>query len=222
MPNPGDLELIEQVSAHIERHVGPITMVYHEIVSDELHIDVHHVQPHSLRRFHTLVTSGMSERPMATPSEAADFRFAELVILLDPHWPISMEAFQDERYYWPVRLLKTLARYPLENDTWLGFGHSVAASPPGAYSPDTDLSGCILLPSLTLGEEFSRLRRTDGANTHFWAVIPLYEDEVELKMRQGTDALMDAMDRAKVTDVVYEKRPRATGQRKSWFHRFHL
>lgn len=159
---------------------------------------------------------------MATPSEAADFRFAELVILLDPHWPISMEAFQDERYYWPVRLLKTLARYPLENDTWLGFGHSVAASPPGAYSPDTDLSGCILLPSLTLGEEFSRLRRTDGANTHFWAVIPLYEDEVELKMRQGTDALMDAMDRAKVTDVVYEKRPRATGQRKSWFHRFHL
>lgn len=220
MPNPGDAELIEQVSAHIERHVGPVTMVYHEIVSDELHIDVHHVQPHGLQRFHTLVTSGMSERPMTTPPEAADFRFAELAILLDSRWPISMEAFDDESNYWPIRLVKTLARYPLENDTWLGFGHSVASSPPGPYAPGTELSACILLPALTLGEEFSRLRRPDGADTYFWAVIPLYAEEVELKMKQGTDALMDAMDRAKISDIVRQERPRATERRRSWFHRF--
>lgn len=35
---------IDAISAHIERHVGRVHMVFHEIVSDELHIDIHHVK----------------------------------------------------------------------------------------------------------------------------------------------------------------------------------
>ena len=72
MFNTGDPELIERVDRHIERHVAPTTSVFHEIVSDELHIDVHWVKPGWFRRHHTLVTSGRSELPMNTPEDLFD------------------------------------------------------------------------------------------------------------------------------------------------------
>src|SRR5688572_16808675 len=36
----GDTENIEQISDHIKRHVGPVGTVWHEILSDLVHVDV--------------------------------------------------------------------------------------------------------------------------------------------------------------------------------------
>ncbi|MFN0098537.1 MAG: suppressor of fused domain protein [Gemmatimonadaceae bacterium] len=215
MLNPGDPDIIESVDAHITRQVAPVDLVFHEIISPDLHIDVHWVKPARDRPFHTLVTSGMSERPMFTPAEAADFRFAELAILLDPKWPIDHARFSDENVYWPIRLLKTVARFPFEAETWVGMGHSVAAAnPPEPLAPATQLSCAILLPPLSLGEGFMHMPRKDGGTTYFWNVLPLYTDELALKLEKGSDALMDALDAVGVDDVVRQERPRATGRKK--------
>lgn len=58
---------LEEISDHIEKYVGKIDMVFHEIVSDQVHIDVHWVKPTEERPFHTLITSGMSDKEMTTP-----------------------------------------------------------------------------------------------------------------------------------------------------------
>ncbi|MEO1085403.1 MAG: suppressor of fused domain protein, partial [Acidobacteriota bacterium] len=71
----GDAEHIERISDHIEEHIGPIASVLHELVSDQVHIDIHVVAPTPERDFYTLVTSGMSERAMAAPEQCADFRY---------------------------------------------------------------------------------------------------------------------------------------------------
>ena len=114
------------ISAHIERHIGRIHMVFHEIVSDDLHIDIHHVKSSLLRRFEVLVTSGMSALPMAVPGDSNEPRFAEIVTVLPKGWPLTKEAFSDERNYWPIRLMKTFARLPHRDNTWLGLGHTLA------------------------------------------------------------------------------------------------
>ncbi|RYG93976.1 MAG: suppressor of fused domain protein, partial [Alphaproteobacteria bacterium] len=44
-PAVGSGEAIEAISAHIEKYVGKIDMVYHEIVSDLVHLDIHMVYP---------------------------------------------------------------------------------------------------------------------------------------------------------------------------------
>jgi hypothetical protein len=206
--NPGNPELIEAVGQHIDRHVGDDGQVFHEIVSDKLHIDVFIVPPNSSDRpYHTLVTSGMSEFPMNTGDDAYDLRYAELCILLDPDWQLTMEAYKDERWYWPLRLLKTLARYPSETGSWLGYGHSVAsADPPEPYAPGTGLCAAVLMPPVSLGEPFFEMTRADGAITHFWTVIPLHESELRLKMGEGLEALTEAFDRSGVTDVVRHDR----------------
>src|SRR5438105_1371978 len=47
----GDSENIDRISAHIEQHFGKIAMVWHEIISDLVHVDVHWVQPTAERPY---------------------------------------------------------------------------------------------------------------------------------------------------------------------------
>lgn len=72
---------------------------------------------------------------------------------------------------------------------------------------------------MSLGVELSRLRRADGADVYFWAVVPLYADELAFKLRAGTDALTDAFDRARITHVVKRDRPSAltSGKKPGWW-----
>ncbi len=75
----GDPALIEAVSNHVMRWIGPITVVFHEFVSEKVHIDVRYVASTQDRPIEILVTSGMSELPMTTPNGEDVPRFAEIV-----------------------------------------------------------------------------------------------------------------------------------------------
>jgi hypothetical protein len=106
----GDEASIAAIAAHIERYLGPVSGVYHELISDKVHLDVYVVPPSANFPFYTLVTSGMSDRPMAVPPGApADEAppYAELCILLPSTWNIPEDsaeagaAFEDENVYWP-------------------------------------------------------------------------------------------------------------------------
>src|SRR5262245_3288752 len=52
-PTAGDSANIALISDHIERHLGKVATVYHELVSDLVHIDVHLVGPTDDRPYHT-------------------------------------------------------------------------------------------------------------------------------------------------------------------------
>jgi hypothetical protein len=47
----GDEDTIAAISNHIERHLGPIAGVYHELISDQVHLDVYIVAPAPTFRF---------------------------------------------------------------------------------------------------------------------------------------------------------------------------
>src|SRR5580698_5949758 len=76
----GDAGHIQLIESHITRYIGQPKTVFHEIISDLVHIDIHFVPPGPRRNFHTLVTSGMSARGMKAPEGREDFSYAELVI----------------------------------------------------------------------------------------------------------------------------------------------
>jgi hypothetical protein len=54
----GHAALIDAISNHVIRWVGPITCVLHELVSKKVHIDVHYVASTEDRPFEVLVTRG--------------------------------------------------------------------------------------------------------------------------------------------------------------------
>ncbi|MEX2213225.1 MAG: suppressor of fused domain protein [Phycisphaeraceae bacterium] len=218
-PTAGDGEHIERISDHIEKHIGPIHMVFHEIVSDLVHIDVHWVRPNNQRPYHTLITSGMSEAPMSMPTGEGDAvvpAYAELCICLPSLWPLTQEDFKDERNYWPIRWLKTMARLPHEYDTWLWYGHTVPNGDPAEpVSKDSKFIGFVVLSPVSAPQEFTELKIDEDKSIYFFAIYPLFREEMDLKLCEGTDALIDKLAEHEVTEVVDVKR-KNTCRKKRW------
>jgi hypothetical protein len=215
---PGDEATIAAVSDHVERHVGPVAWVFHELISDKVHLDVHVVEPGEGRPFYTLVTSGMSERPMTMPPDSVSPPFAELVVCLPPDWKVSQEAFADENNYWPVRWLKTIARLPHDYRTWLGYGHTVPhGDPPEPYAENTRFCCLLLLRPTKFGADFHILEGPDGKRTAFYVLVPLYPEEVTFKLAKGTEPLEELFRTHGVTEVIDLTRVNVCGrnQRKS-------
>lgn len=208
-----DVELIEK---HIEQHVGKAEFVWHELLSDLVHIAVHWVKPSPARRAHTLLTTGMSDLPMTTPPGAEKFKYCELLITLPTNWELSDGSFRDEKNYWPIRLLKSLARFPHEYSTWLWRAHTVPnGNPAQPYSASTSFTGAIISPPITLPADFFTLRCSPDKTVYFFSVIPLYSEEMDLKLKKGADALFDIFDKHGVADVVNIDRANV-GKKKWW------
>ena len=193
-PAFGDEDNIEKISEHIERYVGEPKNVFHELISDLVHIDVHIVEPSDTRPYYTLVTSGMSDRPMTVPEGADEYRYAELLACLPPTWKMSQEDFKDDRNYWPVRWLKMLARMPHAYDTWLGMGHTVPNGDPAEpYAAGTKLCCMMLLPPPLFDEEFMTLGLPDRV-INFYQMVPIYRQEMELKLKEGLEGFIEKLE----------------------------
>ncbi|OUQ83978.1 DUF2185 domain-containing protein [Flavonifractor sp. An10] len=200
-------EEMEAVEGHIQQYFGEFENVFHELSSPDIHVDICVVPPSEKRDYYTLVTMGMGAHRMNVPEELAEYKLerAELAIALPGNWKLKREDLKNERWYWPIRLLKTLARLPIASDTWLGFGHTMDNEED--FAKDTKLCAAILTgPQDTEGgSEVCIL--PSGEEVNFYQVIPLYREELEYKMEHDADALLDKMDG--ISFVTYNTRPNA-------------
>jgi hypothetical protein len=217
--SPEDAAALEE---HINQHFGPIETVFHEIVSDLVHIDVHFIPPGPGRNYHTLVTTGMSDRPMRTPEGAEAFAYAELMVQLPAHWPLSEEAFRDDRNYWPVLWLKRLARLPHEYETWLFHGHTVPnGDPPQGFAPDTELCCWWLWDPNIPDPEQSSVRLSDDKEVYFLQIVPLYKEEIDVKLRKGNEAFLNLLGESNVPReqffIIDRKRPNAAAPKRGFW-----
>jgi len=197
--NYGDITkmlYVEGIIAHFDKMFpGRVTNVFHEIISDIVHIDVYCMEPTDEEPFRVVYTTGMSDLPMTLPSEFekefSHLKRAELMVFLPKTWPIDSKAFKNERYYWPIRLLKQLAKFPHQNNTWLGYGHTIPNSDEyDPYDKSTELNGVILS---MLKEEISLIKAKDGTFINVYNIIPLYKEEMDYKLENGMDALFEKL-----------------------------
>jgi hypothetical protein len=177
----------------------------HELVSDLVHIDVHWVQPTPERNYHTLVTSGMSDRPMTVPPAQEAFAFAELVMHLPPDWPHPRDEGAGDDTFWPFQWLRQVAYYPHLNDTWLGGPRTIIASddPPAPLGPDTELTCLLLLADFPDGEP---LVLGDGKRVRLYTVVPIHTSERDYELAHGIVPLLQRLQERGHTAVVYPKR----------------
>lgn len=211
-PAAGNESSIEQISEHIEQHIGPIESVFHELISDTIHIDVYWVKASAEQPYHVLVTSGMSDLPMNVPTEIPEhlsMQHTELCVLLPPEWSVEkilnnqQEDEQTEQFYWPIRWLKIIARFPHQLNTWVGYGHTIPNGEEAApFAMNTALGCILLLPSITLSPDFFTLNTKEGKHISFYATCPLYREEMDFKMRKGVDALLARFEDEDIDDVV--------------------
>lgn len=217
-PVPPASENLDAVTDHITRHLGEPQTVFHELISDAVHIDVHHVAPRPDRPFHSLVTSGMSDRPMAFPPGQDEFALAELCAFLPAEWPVSQEAFADEANYWPVRTLKFLARFPHKFSTFLSWGHSIPNfDPPEPYAPNTKLCGTVLVGPGPAPEAFAQLHLDGTRRILFFQLLPVHAAEMDYKLKHGADALLERVLKAGWDGIIRPDRPDSCRKRFLFF-----
>ena len=200
---------LEDIEAHVEAFIGPIETVYHENVSDRVHIDVIFVRATEDRPYNVLVTSGVGDLPMNVPEGFENLDRAELVIALPQSWPLTDEAFKDPSNYWPIWWLKSVGRLPHEYDTWLGWGHTIPNGSPWVPIADTRFIGVMLSLPYWLDPAFSRLQAASGDTINFYDVVPLYSEEMKLKLNQGVEELEARFDTLGIGYVVDVERPNA-------------
>lgn len=185
---------MKAVEEHIERCFGKFGNVWHEIKSQDIHVDVCVIPPDDGRDYCTLVTMGMGARRMNVPENLAEHNLdrAELAIALPSDWKLDQDSIKDENWYWPIRLLKTLAHLPIDCDTWLGWGHTVDNQEP--FAETTKLSAVLLVSAQSKCEDAGVCTLPDGSEVNFYNLIPIYPDEMEYKKSHNADKLLERME----------------------------
>lgn len=202
-----DADEAERWGEHLQAQLGGDYSVFHELISDTIHLDVLVFPATQERRCHVLVTQGMSALPMSVSDEADDPPFAELMIALPPDWVIEGEEADEERWYWPLRLLKGVARLPHLYATWLALGHTIPNSdPPEPYAEGTEQCCAIVVPPLSFGEGLGTCQLSPEKTVHLYALLPIYEDEMSYKLEHGFQKLFEKLEARKVTEVLDLKR----------------
>lgn len=189
-PEIGFLEDSTQQNAEDRERIyaelfGETDTVLHELLPLIPHIDVYRFPPNGDRDFFAYVTGGMSDLPMNAPPElGTDYRRAELVFYST-----------EDRDAYP-ELLRRLAHFVHDNNTWLHWGHTMPnGQPPEPLFSTDSLDTLFFMPSIvhpdsTLGE---RLQIASEPVQLIWCV-PITTAECQLKLDEGTDALYDLFD----------------------------
>lgn len=175
----------------IEENFGEFESVFHEIYSPDIHLDIIIVPPTEENNYYKLITMGMGAYEMSVPSELKEYNLerAELVLYLPPTWNINSGKEED---YWPIRCLKSLARLPVEDDTWLACRHTISSDRDNTpYADNTKFCSILLLMALNKEFKVPRLQLGEKGEINFYQLFPLYEEELEYIFENGVDELFE-------------------------------
>lgn len=200
------MKVSEAVRGHVEANLGPVGMVFSEVESDNIALDLLVVPATEARPYHVLCTSGMSDLPMTVPESDESPDRAELLILLPASWPLDLDSFQSYQNYWPLFWLKEVARLPHQYGTWVSWGHTVPNGDPAEPIADTGFTGVMVTRPYFLPSDFERLETPDGTMINFYLLFPLYPEELELALNGGANGLESNLARKKAPLVIDPQR----------------
>jgi hypothetical protein len=107
-----------------------------------------------------------------------------------------------------------LARFPHEYETWLFDGHTIPNGDPAEPLDDsTEFIGWLLTFPATVPEEFMRLELSEDKSIYFLAIVPLYQSEMDFKLHQGTEKLLERFDGAGYNEILLPGRRDVTKRR---------
>lgn len=189
-------EEMDKVSEYIKQQYGEFDIVAHELVSPDIHCDIAIVPPTDDQPYYKLVTMGAGAFKMNVPEDLKSdvYERAEYVVFLPADWNIKSDKEED---YWPIRMLKTVARLPVSMDDWLFYRHTVnLTDDESPVAENTGFNSCVLFISFGKGNKPVEPLKLDLSDKEvaFFQLVPLYPEELEFKLEHSFDELEDIMD----------------------------
>lgn len=208
---------------HLRRFLGDDFTLLTERVSPGIHLDLYVFAPSADVPHVTLVTAGVSDRPMTLPdgAEGAGDRRLELMLAVPPGWPgldpLTEAPLEDPKNFWPIKMLKDVARIPSTYDSHLAWGHSIIDDEGSLVAPGVRFGGALVGPPLGYPPPMMRAT-TPAGEVDLLAVLPVLPDELDFKVATpgGGDALIGRLQERGVTAVVDPDRPAVVGGPPPW------
>ena len=190
------VEEIVKVSDYIKQQYGEFDIVAHELVSPDIHCDIAIVPPTDDQPYYKLVTMGAGAFKMNVPEDLKSdvYERAEYVVFLPADWNIKSDKEED---YWPIRMLKTVARLPVSMDDWLFYRHTVnLTDDESPVAENTGFNSCVLFISFGKDNKPVEPLKLDLSDKEvaFFQLVPLYPEELQFKLEHSFDELEDIMD----------------------------
>ena len=197
-------EEIDNCQKFIEDNYGKCSFICHELCSPGIHLDIMVIPPSEEKNYYKLITIGMGAYKMNVPSQLKDYEMdrAELVIYLSPDWNMD---FSKEKNGWVISLLKQIARLPIIEKSWIGFGHTISHNDAESYARNTKLSSSILVDAIDKNGEQLSLDLKNKGKINFYQVFPIYKEELEYKMQYGAKKLFEKLGNANLVVDVNRK-----------------
>lgn len=192
-----------KVISHMEKYLGKFNGTISEIVpGSKVSIDINIINPTPERNYITLITTGMSEYPMAYVN--GEYKYAELIIKLPPDWKLDQESCKDEENYWPIRMLRLLGHLPHLNPGYINeqviVPHGQPDEPPYPFTEKTWLSSLMICKA----EDIPPYVFEDGTKIDFFTLVPITIDEEPLVKEKGSNEVMHMLKSKDVVDLNRE------------------
>ena len=187
---------IEKLSEYIRQQYGEYEDVLHEIVSPDIHCDIVVVPPSEKQPYFKLVTVGAGAYKMQIPKELKSdvCDRAEYVIFLPKDWNLESDNEED---FWPIRMLKTIARLTVNTESWLCYSHTIQLTQDGRpVAENTGFNSCALLFSAGKNGQMVKPLKLGffGKKVAFYQLYPLYPEELKFKLEHSINELIDRLD----------------------------
>ena len=193
---------LDEFEKYIETQFGEISFVFHEICSPDIHLDIIVIEPNEKSNYYKLITMGAGAYKMNVPEELQQYNLerAEFMMFLPPDWDVKSS---DNKYYWPIKMLKSVARLSVNYNTWLGFGHTVSSDAGNTpYDESTGFCSIVLLSGLNQEFEKMNLEISGLGKMNFYQIFPLYEEELKYKQDNGIEALCSLFEDEDLSPVI--------------------
>ncbi len=177
---------IESYTDYIRNQVGDYETVYMELTNKYLPIDIIVVPPTKEKNYYTLVTMGALYYKMPVPDYYGKMNRAEFAIRLPANWKIDDPS---KEWQWPFEVLKTIARLPCMEKSWLGWYHDVKFK--RGFAKATPFTGIVLD---VYDESFEPLTLECGDQVILYNSIPVFQKELDYCLEHGGKELIEKMD----------------------------
>lgn len=203
-----DFENLSLIQDHIAKFIAPVSWVWCEIASSVIHLDVLVVDPTDTRPFYTLITSGMSQKPMTpTIPEVSNCKYSELVLFLPADWPLNENEMYKEENFWPISMIKKIALFPHLHNTWFWHGHTYSNQLP--FHSSTPYSGALIHQASRLSKDFLVMPTAREERTFFHNLTLLHQVELDFYIDHGFERLVKALGDQKLNYIMDPDRPPA-------------
>lgn len=199
-----------ELTSYIEKSFGgKITNIYHEKVSEHVHIDIVEVGPSKGADYYKLVSVGAGAYEMNIPWQlkGCHLERAEVVMLLPKENKISLD---DPESIWPIIKMKEIIRTPIREDSWLGYGHTFGDGIPLTKNTDMKWIGLVT----ACDKDCQQMECVIGDKIiNFYQMLPMYDEELKYKRKHTMDNLIMILDEKDFPIMMDPKRKNASKNR---------